>query len=74
MSSMFNQSSIKQIDFSGINTKNVTNMENMFFNTLNLTNIIYGDNFIHKEGANITNMFEDCPANKPTHSSWNNLF
>ena len=74
MSYMFNQSSIKQIDFSGINTENVTNMDSMFFSASNLTNITYGDNFIHKEGANITDMFNGCPANKPTHSSWNGVF
>ena len=55
------------------NTSNVQDMNAMFYIASKLKNITYGENFIHKEGAYIGNMFLYCPANKPTHESWNGV-
>jgi len=65
--------SLKALDLSSFDTRNVTNMSYMFGYNRNLTNINYGDDFIHKDGANIEEIFINCPANKPTHTSWNGL-
>ncbi len=45
----------------------------MFNNTPQLENIVYGDNFVHKENAVTDGMYTNCPANKPTHESWNGV-
>jgi len=54
-------------------TQNVTTMDSMFSGSENLKEIVYGESFIHKDGADIEGMFVNCPANKPTHTSWNGL-
>ncbi len=48
-------------------------MEEMFYTCNSLTNIVYGENFIYTEGITIDRIFDNCPANKPTHESWNGL-
>ena len=81
MSGMFyNCSSLTNLDISSFNTSNVatfgggnTISSGMFSRCQNLAEIKYGNNFIYKEGATTINMFYSCPANKPTHSSWNNV-
>ncbi len=75
MSGMFNgMNNLTSLDLSSFNTSNVTDMSHMFENTSNLNSIIYSENFVHKEDTIIEGMYTDCPANKPTHESWNNLF
>ena len=75
MSEMFSwMSNLITLDLSNFDTSNVTNMSNMFLNDHELTNITYGDNFIYANSATITNMYDNCPANKPTDSSWDGAF
>jgi len=59
------------LDLSNFNTIKVTNMSYMFSDSINLTTITYSENFIYVEGVNVEFMFNNCPANKPTHESWN---
>ena len=74
MGSMFNDcSSLTSLDISHFDTTNVTDIFFMFYNCSSLTEIIYGENFIHKTDAEIMGMFLSCPANKPTHESWNGV-
>ena len=71
MSLMFlDCSSLTSLDISTFNTNNVTNMSGMFYNCSNLAEIIYGEYFVLKSGSTTTDMFLNCPANKPTHESW----
>ena len=71
MNGMFNGlNSLTSLDVSNFDTRNVMDMSWMFLNNSQLTSIIYGENFIRKSNSNITDMFYNCPANKPTHSSW----
>lgn len=65
--------SLTSLDLSTFNTSIVLNMEYMLLSCKNLNNITYGVNFIHSSSAKVTNMFSSCPANKPTHSSWNGV-
>lgn len=74
-------SGLTSLDLSSFNTSNVTkygkqyaNDYGMFQGCTNLTTITYGENFIYKDEATTTNMFLNCPANKPTHSSWEGVF
>ena len=67
-------SSLTSLDLSSFDTSNVLDMSMMFEGTLSLNNIIYGDNFIHNQDADINLMFEGSPALKPTHESWNGVF
>ena len=74
MYAMFSDcSSLTTIDVSKWDVHNVTDMFEMFSGCSNLMTIIYGENFIKKEGANTTSMYHDCPANKPTHESWSSV-
>ncbi len=74
MNSMFSDmSSIQKLDISSFDTSNVTIMSSLFSFASKLETIIYGSNFIHKDGASIGSMFNNCPANKPdknVHPSW----
>ncbi len=78
MRSMFQScSQLQELDLSNFDTSSVTNMNSMFFSTPKLKKIIYGPNFIHKDGVDTTYMFVGCPANKPdatVHSSWEGVF
>lgn len=81
---MFNQTTIEELNLGDyFDTRNVDNMSGMFGGSINLYNIEYGSNFIHKEGAITKGMFgdedsagnisADCPASRPsvdTHPSW----
>ena len=31
------------------------------------------NNFIKNSGLSITNMYRECPANKPLHNSWSDV-
>ncbi len=74
MSSMFEgMSNVTNLNLSNFDTSNVTNMQDMFQYNSNLTNIVYGNNFIKNSELNINYMYYQCPANKPTHSSWDGV-
>ena len=55
-------------------TSNVNNMYYMFRNASWLTTINYGSKFVHKLDAKVTDMFYNCPTNKPTDPSWDGVF
>ncbi len=75
MWSMFlGMSNLTSLNLSSFNTSKVTNMNEMFCESKKLSTITYGADFVHKENAIIDDMFLNCPANKPTHESWNGLF
>ena len=75
MSCMFAEMySLTKLDLSSFDTSNVTNMSQMFYGSSSLTNITYGTKFVHASDANITSMFSNCPANKPTDPSWDGVF
>ena len=59
---MFSYATFEEIDLSGLDTSNVTNMENMFQECYSLTNIIFGDNFDTSNVTNMHNMFSGCYA------------
>jgi len=62
------------LNISSFNTSKVADMSMMFVANSNLTSINYGSNFIRKSGSNITDMYTECPANKPTDPSWDGAF
>ncbi len=69
MSAMFyNCSNLTSLDLSSFNTSNVTEMKDMFRDVR--SHIIYGNNFVHRDDSNVTGMFFNSSANKPTHESW----
>ncbi len=57
---MFSYSTFEEIDLSGLDPSNVTNMEDMFQECSNLTNIVFGDNFDTSNVTNMHNMFTGC--------------
>ncbi len=79
MGAMFLQCyNLTTLDLSSFDTSNVIIYNDdyghgLFSSDSKLTTIIYGANFIKKEGASIGNMFSNCPANRPTHESWNGV-
>jgi len=75
MSDMFRGcNSLISLDVRSFDTSNTTNMSGMFYDNSRLESIIYGDNFVRKDGSNINLMYYRCAANKPTHSSWSGAF
>ena len=75
MDSMFRgMSSLTSLNISNFDTSKVTTMYAMLYNDTKLTKITYGTKFVKKSGLNTDFMFGNCPANKPTDSSWNGTF
>ena len=68
----FAYSNIQTLNLTNWDTSNVCIFKNMFKRAKKLTNIIYGSKFIYANNANAENMFYDCPANRPTDTSWSN--
>ncbi len=66
--------SLTNLNISSFDTSNVTDTSVMFADNSKLESIIYGDNFVRKDGSNINLMYSRCAANKPTHSSWSGAF
>ena len=61
MNSMFcNCSSLKKLDLSNFNTKNVTDMSYMFYNCSSLTSIKFPDNVNSSNVTDMSCMFYDC--------------
>ena len=65
--------SLTELDLSSFDTSKVTNMSSMFYNSSSLNNITYGNGFVYANTANVSNMFHNCPANRPTDPSWNGV-
>ena len=74
MSGMFSgMESLTALDLSNFDTSNVTNMSGMFYHSSSLNNITYGNGFVYANTANVSNMFHNCPANRPTDPSWEGI-
>jgi len=61
---------ISSLDLSHFDTSSVRNMSQMFAGDSKLMTIVYGSNFVRKNGSYLLHMFQDCPANVPTDASW----
>lgn len=61
MSFLYNSNRSKSIDVSGLNTSNVTNMQNMFYSCSSLTSLDLS-NFITSNVTNISRMFQNCSS------------
>ena len=48
-------------------------MSHMFYADAELRTIVYGSKFIHANNADVTDMFTNCLANRPTDPSWEGL-
>ena len=66
-------SSLTTLDLSHFDTSNVTDMSHMFYADAELRTIVYGSKFIHANNADVTDMFTNCLANRPTDPSWEGL-
>ena len=74
MMGMFrSMSSLTTLDLSHFDTSNVTDMSHMFYADAELRTIVYGSKFIHANNADVTDMFTNCLANRPTDPSWEGL-
>ncbi len=75
MNSMFNFChNLTQLDLSSFDTANVTNMNQMFVGTTSLQSITFGSNFVHKQDATTSGMFNNCPSlDRPTGDTWNGV-
>ena len=74
MSYMFSSmDALTELDLSSFDTSNVTNMSSMFYYAYGLNTITYGNKFVYANSASVSNMFNNCPANKPTDSSWDGV-
>ena len=72
MSSMFSEIGLQTLDLSSFNTMQTKYFFYMFYNSYNLTTIKYGPYFMKKGDVNTEGMFKECPANKPSDTSWSN--
>ena len=59
MSYLYNSNKSKSIDVSGLNTSNVTDMQDMFYSCSSLTSLDLS-NFITSNVKNISRMFQNC--------------
>ncbi len=66
--------SLTSLDLSSFDITNATNLVGMFSNDNLLENIIYSNKFTYTNNIAIDMMYDNCPANKPTDSSWNGIF
>ena len=82
MSYLYNSNRSKSIDVSGLNTSNVTNMQQMFYNCSSLTNLSLS-NFNTSNVTNMQQMFYNCSRLKNLDirnfdfsnvTSYNNIF
>ena len=71
MSNMFYRTKLTNLNISNFDTSNVLNFYEMFMESYDLTNIIYGEKFVKKAGAEDRLMFYNCSANRPPDISWN---
>ena len=74
MSYMFTyMSDLVSLDLSSFNTINVVDFTEMFNGCYKLRTLIYGADFVYANNADVSYMFNDTPANKPTDPSWNGV-
>ena len=66
MSSMFEECGLTSLDLSPLDTSKVNDMSYMFHYCTSLSAITYGQKFVKANGLNVTDMFINCPANKPS--------
>ena len=57
-----NFSSLQSVDFTYLDTSQVTNMSRMFYNCRSVTNIVFGDNFDTSNVTTMYRMFEYCSS------------
>lgn len=69
-----NMENLEYLNLSGFNTFNVETFFQTFMGNTKLTTIVYGENFVNNLEGVDNSTFRNCPANKPTHESWNNKF
>ena len=70
----FNCSNLQELDLSDWDTSSVSDMAEIFGNTSNLQSITFGSNFVHKQGAITTGMFNGCLSqNRPSDESWQDV-
>ncbi len=73
----FNMTSLTTLDLSqgNFDTSQVTDMSWMFKGDSVLSQINYGNHFVHKPDADVSQMFEECleSLNKPTDESWTDV-
>ena len=53
---------LQEIDFTNVDTSNVTTMSSMFYACYNLTSLTFGDNFDTSNVTDMSNMFSNCYA------------
>ncbi|MBR5137973.1 MAG: BspA family leucine-rich repeat surface protein [Alistipes sp.] len=62
-SGMFDRmGNLQEIDFTNVDTSNVTTMSSMFYACYNLTSLTFGDNFDTSNVTDMSNMFSNCYA------------
>ena len=67
---LFFGSGVSELNLSGFNTQNVTNMAEMFGDTVNLLNIIFGNYFITSNVINMYYMFGGSGVSSLDLSTW----
>ena len=61
MSEMFrDMENLRRLDIASFDTENVINFDFMFAETPNLTELVLGDGFVIREGADTDGMFDEC--------------
>ena len=70
VNTFFNMSNLEYLDISNFDTHKVVDYFGMFNGDSKLTTIVYGNNFVYANDAKLDVIFDQCPANKPTHESW----
>jgi len=74
MLQMFSRmSNLTSLNISSFDTSKVTTMWGMFYDSTKLTNVTYGIKFIHTTDADVRGMYDNCPANQPTGSTWDGV-
>ena len=70
MIKLFYGCGVSSLDLSNFNTVNVTDMSYMFGDTINITNIIFGNYFVTKNVTNMYYMFGGSGISELDHSLW----
>ena len=58
----YGSSSLKELDLSSFNTKNVTYIKSAFNGCVNLTSVKFGDDFILDNATDVSYMFNNCSS------------
>jgi len=67
---------LSELNIENFDTRSVYHFNFMLAECINLTHVTYGSKFIYKNllSPGVSGMFDNCPANKPTHESWLEIF